>query len=309
MDSVRIVQRVLLFALASFLAVLSFLLTQREAVAQKSAAERIPANCRITLPADGEFVPPSSILAGRAPMEDQFGFGTEKLWSVLPRDGTWRDPVYVDPSSSGHLAEFAYTGRLRWFRLDPSFSEKHGPLTVTGKRLDGPAPSFTESLDIYAARLDDNAMLMGGVAVINIPTFGCWEITGRYKDQELNFTVWVARPLEQYWPSTPDAPPPKAMPPRRIQVDGATQAKLLAYHTIPELPPAAKVAGILGTVVLHAIIFHGSPRDLQYVSGPPPLVQAAIDAAKWWRYMVDPEMGLDTEVDTTIDILFSPSHE
>jgi hypothetical protein len=37
-------------------------------------------------------------------------------------------------------------------------------------------------------------MIMGG---IQIPVFGCWKITGHYKDQELSFVVWVTPHTEQ----------------------------------------------------------------------------------------------------------------
>jgi hypothetical protein len=151
MDSVRIVQRGLLVTLDSFLAMLSFFLTQQKQVPQESAAgERIPANCRITLPADGEFVPPSSILLARGPLTgDRFWFGTEKLWTILPRDGTWRGSIQV--TSPGDPTDFAYTNPLPWFRSHAAFSLADGPLTVTGKRLDGLAPSFTESFYRWAS--------------------------------------------------------------------------------------------------------------------------------------------------------------
>jgi hypothetical protein len=31
------------------------------------------------------------------------------------------------------------------------------------------------------------------VVGINFPTLGCWEITGRYRDDTLTFVVWVAK--------------------------------------------------------------------------------------------------------------------
>jgi periplasmic protein TonB len=107
------------------------------------------------------------------------------------------------------------------------------------------------------------------------------------------------------------APPEQGIVPRRIQVDGATQAKSLVYRLKPEIPPAAKAAGVSGTVVLHAVIStDGRPRDLEYVSGPPLLAQAAIDAVKWWGYrvaVVDAGTGTPVEVDTTMDVVFSSS--
>jgi protein TonB len=81
--------------------------------------------------------------------------------------------------------------------------------------------------------------------------------------------------------------PAQGTVPRRIQVDGATQAKSLVYRLKPEIPPGAKAAGVSGTVVLHAVVgIDGRPCDLQYVSGPRLLAQAARDAVKWREYRV-----------------------
>jgi hypothetical protein len=237
----------------------------------------------------------------------RFWFGTEKLWTVLPTDGTWRGSV---PSKPG---DFSYSDKLPWFRLHPAFSEKEGPLTITGKRLDGPAPSFTETFENAFSRDDDNAMMMGG---INIPVFGCWQVTGDYKDQELSFTVWVT-PLPEQKPSSGASSPtisqvPSAQEtePRRIRVDGKTQAKSLVYKVTPEIPPGTDAANVSGTVVLHAVITKdGKAHELQYVSGPPLLAQAAIEAVTWWQYWVATVNHKPVEVDTTIDVVFSPPRD
>lgn len=317
MNSLRIVQRAFLVLVSVFYVFVLCLIPQGTVAAQDATegGDRLPPNCRVTLPADGRFTPRTPVPVGfHSGFElgvDQFWYGSEKLWTYLPIDGTWRG---WNRSIAGDLADFAYSNKLPWFRFHPAFSTKDGPLTVTGKRLDGPAPSFTEKFYSNAfPRDDDNSMIMGGV---NIPSFGCWEITGHYKDQELSLTVWVARPSEQSL-TISGAPSAKETVSRRIQVDGATQAKSLVYRVIPEIPPAAKAAGVSGTVVLHAVIgIDGRPRDLQYISGPSPLAQAAIEAVKWWQYrvaLVDPGtgpphgLGESVEVDTTVDVVFSPS--
>ena len=102
------------------------------------------------------------------------------------------------------------------------------PLTVTGKRLDGPAPMFTETEESSGFGPDYS---MGG---IEIPTFGCWQITGRYKDADLTFTVWVASvEKETAGASLPQnqGQPSSAEPaPLRVFVDGDAQAKSLVYR-------------------------------------------------------------------------------
>jgi outer membrane biosynthesis protein TonB len=73
---------------------------------------------------------------------------------------------------------------------------------------------------------------------------------------------------------------------------------------MPEMPHEAEVANVSGTVTLHAIIgIDGRPHDLQYVSGPPLLAQAAIDTVTWWQYRINQE---NVEVDTTIPVVFQP---
>jgi len=263
-----------------------------------------PSSCPVTLPSEENFVPPYPVPTSSAA---HFGlaaaskFGTEKLWTVLPNDGIWRGPI---PSKPG---DFAYSDKLPWFRVHPAFSLKDGPLTVAGKRLDGPAPSFTETYLGGGAFPDDddNAMIMGGIA---IPVFGCWEIKGHYKDQELSFIVWVTPLAEQKTSSGGSAPEILQEPsasytePRRIHVDGEVQARSLVYRVTPEIPDEAQVANVSGTVVLHAVINRdGRARELQYLSGPPLLAQAAIDAVTWWQYMVT---GEPVEVDTTIQVVF-----
>ena len=266
-----------------------------------------PANCQVTLPSDGSFVPSPPLPA--VPVNsfelstDQFWFGTEKLWTVLPTDGTWSGSV---PSKPG---DFAYSNKLPWFRLHPAFSEKDGPLTITGKRLDGPAPAFTETFESNGFSRDaDREMIMGG---IDIPVFGCWQVTGHYKDQDLSFTVWVTHVPEQkpsYGAPSPmisQVPSAQEIAPRRIRIDGKTQARSLVYKVTPETPPRVDAVNVSGTVVLHAVIAEdGRAHELQYVSGPPLLTQAAIDAVTWWEYRVAIVNDEPVEVDTTIDVVF-----
>ncbi|MGD1024651.1 MAG: hypothetical protein ABR880_17830 [Candidatus Sulfotelmatobacter sp.] len=253
-----------------------------------------PASCRVTLPSDGRFLPPAPLSGDPAKNMSglgtgQFWFGSSKLWTMLPLDGTWRAWQASQPG------DFAYSNKLPWFRMHPGFSGKDGSLTVTGKRLDGPAPVFTETEETYGG-----TMIMGGIA---FPVFGCWQVTGHDKDQELIFAVWVAPPAKQKQPVDVSLPaaisePPKPAP-RLIYVDAATQAKSLVYKVTPEIPPGVDVAG---TVLLHAVIgTDGRPRDLQYVSGPLQLLEAAIKAVTWWQYRVT---GEAEEVDTMIEVAF-----
>ncbi len=299
----------ILFALL-FLPALSSASTQtsmKQSAEETAPHDTRPANCRVTLPADGVFEPPSSILLTPSRTPDRFFFGTEELWTVLPSDGTWRG------HASSKAGDFVYDDKFQWFGTR-AFTPQDGPLTISGKRLDGPAPSFIETFDAYSfAPKNGYAMVM---TMISIPAFGCWHITGHHKDQDVTFTVWVTTRSEKELSGSSsssaisaETPPPSPVVPR-IHVDSETQTKELFYRVLPEVPPGAQAADISGTVVLHAIIgTDGRAHDVRYISGPEVLAQAAIDAVLWSQYRVatrsvdpyEPE-----EVDTTIPVLFPP---
>lgn len=260
------------------------------------------ASCRVTLPSDGVYEPPSPDF-GPSRTPSRFYFGTDKLWTVLPADGTWRGPYPGGPR------DFVYDDKLPWYRT-AAFSEKGSPLTIKGRRLDGPAPSFIETNEDFEY---NPGGIVGGISV---PAYGCWEITGHYGDQEVTFTVWVTS-LTTHEPSS-HASSPETLPEQpartvvlpRVHVDGETTARALVYKVFPEIPPAARATNTYGTVVLQAVIgTDGRAHDLSYISGPQPLVQAAMEAVRWYQYrlpvvLVEPYRA--EEVDTTVTVLFPP---
>ena len=93
---------------------------------------------------------------------------------------------------------------------------------------------------------------------------------------------------------------------RRISIAGGVSQGFLIKRVVPEYPSAAKEAGVSGTVVLKAVIGKdGRIRNLQVVSGPTMLKQAALDAVKQWVYR--PYMLYDepVEVQTTVNVIFT----
>lgn len=101
-------------------------------------------------------------------------------------------------------------------------------------------------------------------------------------------------------------PPPPKETPKRITVGGNVQKASLIHQVMPSYPAMAKMARIQGTVRLHAIIAKdGSIQQLEYVSGPAMLMQAAIDAVRQWRYHATTLNSEAVEVDTTIDVIFT----
>jgi len=85
-------------------------------------------------------------------------------------------------------------------------------------------------------------------------------------------------------PGEASAPTPGAAP-RRISISAGVAVGLLVSKAPIVYPIDAKKAGVSGTVVLSAIIGRdGTVEDLQVVSGPEMLQQAALDSVKQWRY-------------------------
>lgn len=107
-------------------------------------------------------------------------------------------------------------------------------------------------------------------------------------------------------PATPVKTPTAPTGPIHIS-SGVEGAKLL-FGPRPAYPPIAKAARSQGTVRLEAVIgTDGGIRNLQVVSGPPLLVNAALDAVRQWRYQPTMLNGLAVEVLTEIDVNFTLS--
>ena len=110
-------------------------------------------------------------------------------------------------------------------------------------------------------------------------------------------------------PPKPAAPPPPPKPAGPTKVGGNVVAANLINPVKPIYPPLAKMARQQGTVKFEAMISkEGTIEDLKLISGPPLLVQAAMDAVKQWRYKPTILNGEPTEVQTTIDVNFSLSN-
>ncbi|HEY6304957.1 MAG TPA: hypothetical protein VI488_00695 [Candidatus Angelobacter sp.] len=129
--------------------------------------------------------------------EKCFWLGTEKLWTDQCEPMIWQ----WAPHQPGHEQEVhPLTAKTFWYRVDYSWRAEPQPkLTITGRRLDGPAPPLmvmtwprrnaapaqaTNAIIDYSGR---GAMLTG----VYVPVPGCWEITGDYEGDRLSFVVWV----------------------------------------------------------------------------------------------------------------------
>jgi periplasmic protein TonB len=98
----------------------------------------------------------------------------------------------------------------------------------------------------------------------------------------------------------------KVSGPRVVSVSAGVATGMLIRKTQPAYPPIAKSARVQGTVVLQATISRaGNVTNLKVVSGPPMLRQSAIDAVKTWQYKPYQLNNEPTDVDTTVNVVFS----
>ena len=138
-----------------------------------------PPSCHVTTPQDPVFVPP--LPYDSLGFEGEFWYGSDSLWTAVRYNGVW-EALPHNPSG--------YTQKVFWWRDGYVWTEEPEPeLIVTGERLDAPGPPLISSKGTNAYASDiGSAMLVG----VDLPTLGCWKITGKYGDAELSFVVWVA---------------------------------------------------------------------------------------------------------------------
>ena len=93
--------------------------------------------------------------------------------------------------------------------------------------------------------------------------------------------------------------------PSRVRVGGAVQSANLISQVAPIYPPLAKQARIQGEVVLEAVISReGDVSNLKVVSGHPLLVEAALTAARQWKYRPTLLNGQPVEVVSQVTVPF-----
>lgn len=148
-----------------------------------SGMDSVPQSCPVTRPYQTSLFVPSSPYPQKAP--GGFWFGSDRLWTALPINGTWRGLPHYTPSDSTFRQKlFFYRQGYDWH------TEPQPKLTVTGRRLDSPAPPLlSDQANNGWVRPDQPFMVTG----INFPTLGCWEITARYQSDDLSFVIWVAK--------------------------------------------------------------------------------------------------------------------
>ena len=140
------------------------------------------AQCLTTFPPNPPFVPPEPYLQ-QTQANGMFWYGTDALWTDLSINGKWEMRNNVANGKG-------YTTKLTFWSRDFDGREELEPkLIVTGKRLDGDAPSVAVAYAnaVFVTGPMPAAMMTG----IDIPTAGCWELTAHYKGHTLTFIVSV----------------------------------------------------------------------------------------------------------------------
>jgi hypothetical protein len=128
-------------------------------------------HCPVTI---GHPVPP-----GKPWREQLFGWGSAHGNASLWVGGLWPHGVVIitadDVNPDGRLSM-----KFGWYRLTSGF------LTITGRRLDAPAPPAWGLASGYG--------LTGfNASGVNFPTEGCWQVTGRVGRVTLTFVTFVIK--------------------------------------------------------------------------------------------------------------------
>jgi len=111
-------------------------------------------------------------------------------------------------------------------------------------------------------------------------------------------------------PPPPPPPPPGAIQPnpQSIRIGANVAAFNLVTQVTPVYPPLAKQARVQGTVSFEvAIAKDGTVQNIHLISGPPLLVQAAMQAVQQFVYKPTLLNGNPIEVITTVDEHFKLS--
>jgi hypothetical protein len=146
----------------------------------KIEAGTSPSDCPVTTPGEVAFKAPEPY-STQAPWKGFFWHGSRELWTALRTDGIWAG---LPDNPEG------FTQKIMWWSDKFVLKDENEPaLVVSGRRLDAEAPPL-KSYGATNAFADDIGEAM--LTSVDFPTLGCWEITGRYKEAELTFVVWIA---------------------------------------------------------------------------------------------------------------------
>jgi hypothetical protein len=139
--------------------------------------------CDVTRP-DKPFVPPKPFPATPPGYYEATWYGSAHLWTMINDGGEiWGPWLFASPPG---LPQKTFWWSADWVPRE----ELEPAITVVGRRLDAPG-SFSYGNPGTNATADfGTAMLVG----IDIPAYGCWELTARYREASLSYVVSVINP-------------------------------------------------------------------------------------------------------------------
>jgi len=146
----------------------------------RSLPESAPDTCPVTNSAIRPFVPPLPWSARKDPKV--FWYGTDSLWTSLPMNGVWLSGRKKTPSELRLFRNLELWRQPYWDELSTA------ELVVSATRLDAEAPAVTGGRANNTGWLEETPIVL---VPIRFPTAGCWQVTGRYEDREITFTVRV----------------------------------------------------------------------------------------------------------------------
>jgi len=120
-----------------------------------------PNSCPITKPPKPPFVPPAPYPSDAG---EHVWIGSPKLWTDIPRDGTWRGLPHYTPDDT------RYRNKVFWWSEGYDWRTEGLPrLTISGKRLDGPAPPLSTDPPANAGwtNAKDQAFMVHGIFIPN----------------------------------------------------------------------------------------------------------------------------------------------
>jgi hypothetical protein len=208
-------------AAAAALAPAGFPACPQGQVPDQNLSDEIPSTCPVTKPSEHPFVPPAPY-----PLAGAFWIGTEKLWTYITADGIWSGLSHYTPEDS------RFRQKLFWWHEGFNWRTEHPPhLTVTGERLDAPAPPITTDEHANAGWTNDRDHPFVVVGIF-IPTVGCWKVTGKYEDEELSYVVWVSSP--RHYVDSSECSPNELLavlkPDDPVYADAMYLARTLQFH-------------------------------------------------------------------------------
>ncbi|HEV2315928.1 MAG TPA: energy transducer TonB [Candidatus Acidoferrales bacterium] len=218
---------------------------------------------------------------------------------ILPNSDVWFRSTFGDAIGGSLAGDYERTQA----ELPVSFPDTLADLVA--KHLPDPeAIRFTDSCNSHASETEYPILLLRanvqplydvrfeyGNRLTLIPYFayvdGAFRYLGNFHVRTQNF-------------------PSKRVDVKRVRVGGNVIMARLIHRTMPVYPVDAKIRGVQGTVLLHALIgADGNVHDLQVMQGPCSLAQSAVKAVSQWRYKPTMLEGNPVQVDTTITVIFN----